>query len=177
MTTTAPPSRPTATPTPRARTTRTPTPRTPTSRAEPLLRRLVGRILRERRNAVGRTLRDVAADARVSLAYLSEIERGRKEASSEVLVAVCGALGMTLADLLAAAHESLTAPRPRPLTSVPTEPRMSTPAEHLTSVPTEMSLRAASARADAAGSDISARGLGGPTATATRGPRVMAWAA
>lgn len=76
-------------------------------RAEPLLRRLVGSILRERRTADGRTLRDVAAEARVSVAYLSEIERGRKEASSEVLGAVCGALGMRLVDLLASAHDEL----------------------------------------------------------------------
>ena len=74
---------------------------------EPLLRRLVGAILRARREAQGRTLRDVAVEARVSVAYLSEIERGRKEASSEVLVAVCGALGMGLADLLAEAHRTL----------------------------------------------------------------------
>lgn len=74
---------------------------------EPLLRRLVGAILRAHREAQRRTLRDVAADARVSVAYLSEIERGRKEASSEVLVAVCGALGMGLADLLAEAHRTL----------------------------------------------------------------------
>lgn len=76
-------------------------------RVEPLLRRLVGAILRERREDQGRTLRDVAVDARVSVAYLSEIERGRKEASSEVLVAVCGALGMRLVDLVGAAHAEL----------------------------------------------------------------------
>ncbi|WP_273652908.1 helix-turn-helix domain-containing protein [Cellulomonas fimi] len=76
-------------------------------RVEPLLRRLVGAILRERREDQGRTLRDVAVDARVSVAYLSEIERGRKEASSEVLVAVCRALGMRLVDLVGAAHSEL----------------------------------------------------------------------
>lgn len=74
---------------------------------EPLLRRLVGAILRAHREEQGRTLRDVAADARVSVAYLSEIERGRKEASSEVLVAVCEALGLGLVDLLAEAHRVL----------------------------------------------------------------------
>ncbi len=74
---------------------------------EPLLRRLVGAVLRTRREAQGRTLRDVALAARVSVAYLSEIERGRKEASSEVLVAVCRALGMHLVDLLAEAHDEL----------------------------------------------------------------------
>lgn len=82
----------------------------PTAPPEPLLRRLVGGILRERREAQGRTLRDVARDARVSVAYLSEIERGRKEASSEVLVAVCRALGMGMVDLLGEAYGVL-APR------------------------------------------------------------------
>jgi len=77
---------------------------------EPLLRRLLGAVLRERREAQGRTLRSVAEQARVSVAYLSEIERGRKEASSEVLVAVCGALGMGLVDLLADARGALTGP-------------------------------------------------------------------
>lgn len=74
---------------------------------EPLLRRLVGAILRRRREAQGRTLRDVGTAARVSIAYLSEVERGRKEASSEVLVAVCGALGMRLVDLIGDAHAEL----------------------------------------------------------------------
>ena len=78
-------------------------------RVEPLLRRLVGGILRERREAQGRTLRDVADAARVSVAYLSEVERGRKEASSEVLSAVCRALGMRLVDLVGAAHSALAA--------------------------------------------------------------------
>jgi transcriptional regulator with XRE-family HTH domain len=56
-----------------------------------------------RRNRLGqrRTLADVARDARVSVPYLSEVERGRKEASSEVLAAVCGALRIELSDLLA----------------------------------------------------------------------------
>jgi transcriptional regulator with XRE-family HTH domain len=78
-------------------------------RVEPLLRRLVGAVLRERREAQGRTLRDVADAARVSVAYLSEVERGRKEASSEVLGAVCRALGMRLVDLVGATHAELAA--------------------------------------------------------------------
>ncbi|MBX9245890.1 helix-turn-helix domain-containing protein [Actinotalea ferrariae] len=77
------------------------------ARPEPLFRHLVGHILRAHREAQGRTLRDVARDARVSVAYLSEIERGRKEASSEVLMAVCRALGMGLVDLLGEAHGAL----------------------------------------------------------------------
>lgn len=78
-------------------------------RAEPLLRLLVGAAFRRRREAQGRTLASVATEARVSIAYLSEIERGRKEPSSEVLVAVCHALGMRLADLLAEAATELRA--------------------------------------------------------------------
>jgi transcriptional regulator with XRE-family HTH domain len=77
--------------------------------AEPLLRRLVGAILRSEREQQGRTLRDVAESARVSVAYLSEVERGRKEPSSEVLVAVCRALGLRLVDLVGAAHARLAA--------------------------------------------------------------------
>jgi len=76
-------------------------------RPEPLLRRLVGAILREQRERQHRTLRDVAEDARVSVAYLSEVERGRKEASSEVLAAVCRALGLRLVDLVGTAHAQL----------------------------------------------------------------------
>jgi transcriptional regulator with XRE-family HTH domain len=67
----------------------------------PLLRRLVGDVLRRNRLAQRRTLADVARDARVSMPYLSEVERGRKEASSEVLAAVCDALRIELSDLLA----------------------------------------------------------------------------
>lgn len=76
-------------------------------RTEPLLRRLVGAILREQRERQQRTLRNVAQDARVSVAYLSEVERGRKEASSEVLAAVCRALGLRLVDLVGTAHAQL----------------------------------------------------------------------
>lgn len=74
---------------------------------EPLLRDLVGAILRRARTAQRRTLSDVAAEARVSTAYLSEVERGRKEASSEVLAAICAALGMRLADLVERAWADL----------------------------------------------------------------------
>ena len=70
-------------------------------RHKPLLRTLAGEVLRHRRIAQRRTLADVARAARVSVPYLSEVERGRKEASSEVLAAVCEALGLDLADFLA----------------------------------------------------------------------------
>lgn len=65
-----------------------------------LLRRLIGDALRRLRLEQGRSLRELARAAGVSLAYLSEVERGRKEPSSEVLRAICAALGITLLDLL-----------------------------------------------------------------------------
>ena len=76
---------------------------------EPLLRHLVGAILRRARLRQGRTLQEVAATARMSTAYLSEIERGRKEASSEMLAAVCSALDIRLVDLVGQAHDALAA--------------------------------------------------------------------
>ncbi|WP_454049266.1 helix-turn-helix domain-containing protein [Cellulomonas sp. Marseille-Q8402] len=79
----------------------------PPARPEPPLRVLVGAILRRHRERQGRTLRDVAEAARVSVPYLSEVERGRKEASSEVLGAVCRALGLGLVDLVGEAHAVL----------------------------------------------------------------------
>jgi transcriptional regulator with XRE-family HTH domain len=65
-----------------------------------LLRGLIGTVLRRIRLGQGRTLRDVADTARVSVPYLSEVERGRKEPSSELLAAICTALDLQLADLL-----------------------------------------------------------------------------
>ncbi|MEP7763845.1 helix-turn-helix transcriptional regulator [Sanguibacter sp. 25GB23B1] len=76
---------------------------------EPLLRHVVGHVLRTTRTDQDRTLADVAAVAGVSVQYLSEIERGRKEPSSEVLAAVAGALGLRLVDLAARIHHDLTA--------------------------------------------------------------------
>ncbi len=75
----------------------------------PLLRTMFGAHLRRTRRGQGRTLGDVARAARVSLPYLSEVERGRKEASSEVLAAICDALGISLADLLIDAGTELVA--------------------------------------------------------------------
>src|SRR3954452_24554291 len=65
-----------------------------------LLRRLIGDVLRRPRLRQSRTLRDVSKAAQVSLGYLSEVERGRKEASSELLAAICAALDVSLADVL-----------------------------------------------------------------------------
>jgi transcriptional regulator with XRE-family HTH domain len=66
-----------------------------------LVREAVGQTLRAARTEQGRTLRDVARDARVSLGYLSEVERGQKEASSELLNAICAALGLSLSGVFA----------------------------------------------------------------------------
>ncbi|GAA2544173.1 helix-turn-helix transcriptional regulator [Winogradskya consettensis] len=65
-----------------------------------LLRRVIGDALRARRQGQHRTLREVSTAANVSLGYLSEIERGQKEASSELLAAICEALGARLSELL-----------------------------------------------------------------------------
>jgi transcriptional regulator with XRE-family HTH domain len=65
-----------------------------------LLRDAVGETLRDTRNRQNRTLRDVSTAANVSLGYLSEVERGRKEASSELLASICDALDLELSDFL-----------------------------------------------------------------------------
>ncbi len=72
-----------------------------------LFRRLLGEVLRAHRVQQGRTLRQLSADARVSLGYMSEIERGRKEASSELLAAICGALDVPLSDVLLGVADAL----------------------------------------------------------------------
>ena len=116
--------------------------------AEPLLRRLIGAILRSEREEQGRTLRDVAESARVSVAYLSEVERGRKEPSSEVLVAVCGALGLRLVDLIGTAHARLAAAEGRvvvDLTAADELVRVSTTAGRELATVTSLSGRAATA--------------------------------
>lgn len=96
---------------------------------DPLMRDLIGELLRRTRNDQGRTLREVAEDAQVSLPYLSEIERGRKEASSELLAAIYRSLGLSLTDVLAELYRRSTPVRlarpgryqvaPMPQTSAP----------------------------------------------------------
>jgi transcriptional regulator with XRE-family HTH domain len=79
-----------------------------------LFRRLLGDVLRAQRMRRGMTLREVSAEARVSLGYISEIERGQKEASSELLASLCSALDLPLSVMLSevsdlvALEESLT---------------------------------------------------------------------
>jgi DNA-binding Xre family transcriptional regulator len=72
-----------------------------------LLRRVLGDALRARRQAQQRTLREVSGAANVSLGYLSEIERGHKEASSELLSAICDALGAHLSEVLREVSDTL----------------------------------------------------------------------
>lgn len=91
-----------------------------------LVRRLLGDVLRQERLRQGRTLRDISGHARVSLGYLSEIERGQKEASSECLAAVCGALEVPLSTVLSdvsgeLAREEAMASR---ISSLPTPARV-----------------------------------------------------
>ncbi|MCM0620005.1 helix-turn-helix domain-containing protein [Nocardioides bruguierae] len=92
-------------------------PHAPAAR-EPLFREASGRVLRRYRQERGERLAETAARAGVSLPYLSEVERGVKEPSSEVLSAVAGALGLTLLDLTTEVARDLraaqqAAPRPR----------------------------------------------------------------
>lgn len=79
--------------------------------ARRLLRTMIGDVLRRTRRAQGRTLADVSRAARVSVPYLSELERGRKEASSEVLAAICDALRIDLSELLAGVGQELAGER------------------------------------------------------------------
>lgn len=73
----------------------------------PLVREVIGDVLREARTTQGRTLREVSDSARVSLGYLSEVERGRKEPSSELLNAICDALEVPLSSVLTHAGERM----------------------------------------------------------------------
>ena len=90
----------------------------------PLWREAVGRELRAVRREKHRTLAEVAADANVSMPYLSEIERGRKEPSSEVLGSVCRALDLRLVDLTTRVSRSLmTGPMAPPAARPVARPR------------------------------------------------------
>jgi transcriptional regulator with XRE-family HTH domain len=87
-----------------------------------VLRTLIGEALRTTRLRQDRTLREVSAAARVSLGYLSEVERGQKEASSELLASICRALGVRLSDVLREVSESLSVLEPEPAPVVVPEP-------------------------------------------------------
>jgi transcriptional regulator with XRE-family HTH domain len=91
-----------------------------------LLRLHLGEVLRAHRERQHRTLRDVSASARVSLGYLSEIERGHKEASSELLAAVCRALGLRVSEVLHEVADVLAPSESAPMTleAVPADGRL-----------------------------------------------------
>src|ERR1700748_2557869 len=84
-----------------------------------LLREAIGDRLRHARTVQHRTLREVSRAARVSLGYLSEVERGRKEASSELLAAICHALQLPLSDLLDLVASDVSAVDVRTVEDVP----------------------------------------------------------
>ncbi len=77
--------------------------------AQLLMREALGESLRRARVSQSRTLRDVSTSASVSLGYLSEVERGRKEASSELLAAICDALEVELSEVLRDVSDALAA--------------------------------------------------------------------
>jgi transcriptional regulator with XRE-family HTH domain len=96
-----------------------------------LLRQMLGDALRRLRLRQGRTLREVSAAARVSLGYLSEVERGQKEASSELLASICGALGAPLSQVLREVSDSfaLAELQSEPVFDAPVEPALTAPAK------------------------------------------------
>ena len=96
-----------------------------------LLREAIGDSLRRTRVSQSRTLREVSNSARVSLGYLSEVERGRKEASSELLAAICDALDVPLSDVLSDVSETLASETPAPVASASAAPRIVIPAPAL----------------------------------------------
>jgi transcriptional regulator with XRE-family HTH domain len=91
-----------------------------------LLRRVIGDALRARRQGQHRTLREVSSAANVSLGYLSEIERGQKEASSELLGAICDALGARLSELLRDVSDTVEVAERLPGVLVPVQERPKT---------------------------------------------------
>jgi transcriptional regulator with XRE-family HTH domain len=96
-----------------------------------LLRQLLGDVLRRLRIRQGRTLREVSASARVSLGYLSEVERGRKEASSELLAAICAALETPLSQVFREVSDNfaLAELQNEPALGAPREPGLRVPVE------------------------------------------------
>jgi transcriptional regulator with XRE-family HTH domain len=88
-----------------------------------VLRTLLGEALRTTRLRQDRTLRQVSTAAGVSLGYLSEVERGQKEASSELLASICRALGVRLSDVLREVSETLAVVEPEPVPVPEVRPR------------------------------------------------------
>jgi transcriptional regulator with XRE-family HTH domain len=89
-----------------------------------LFRRLLGDVLRNKRLQRGMTLREVSAEARVSLGYISEIERGQKEASSELLASLCAAMEVPLSEVLRDVSSLVAVEETPTLTQVPSGPEV-----------------------------------------------------
>jgi len=83
-------------------------PSQPAGKPTPLWREVTGGVLRAERHRQRRTLAQVAERSGMSVQYLSELERGRKEASSEMLAAACGALGLTLGEFARHCAQSMS---------------------------------------------------------------------
>jgi transcriptional regulator with XRE-family HTH domain len=113
-----------------------------------LLRQLLGDVLRRLRIRQGRTLREVSASARVSLGYLSEVERGRKEASSELLAAICAALDTPLSQVFREVSDNFA------LAELPTDPALGALREPGLRVPAERVPVEVPGAAEAAGSGL-----------------------
>ena len=128
-----------------------------------LLRTQLGNTLRGHRLRQRRTLRDVSGRARVSLGYLSEVERGQKEASSELLASICDALDLELADLLAEVSVSLRGSE--------------TPAAVRPLAPSDREEPAAAGTAPAAEPALALVGSGSPARSASRRGEAVSLAA
>jgi transcriptional regulator with XRE-family HTH domain len=113
-----------------------------------LLRRVIGDALRARRQGQHRTLREVSTAANVSLGYLSEIERGQKEASSELLAAICEALGAQLSDLLREVSDTLALAEQLSDVALPAGEQAMRPAESTPSAPSQPRLVPVAERGD-----------------------------
>lgn len=121
-----------------------------------LLRRLLGDVLRRLRQRQGRTLREVSAAARVSLGYLSEVERGQKEASSELLAAICEALDVQMSVVMREVGDELA------LAELASEPVQTEPVQ-TEPVPNEPVRVGATAHGEAAARPMLEPVLGVPT--------------
>jgi transcriptional regulator with XRE-family HTH domain len=129
-----------------------------------LLRTQLGSSLRGHRLRQRRTLRDVSHRARVSLGYLSEVERGQKEASSELLASICDALDLELADLLAEVSRELRDVDSATVRRMPTGAR---PASVETAGTTDTAAEAQPAAAPAAESTAAEPAPAAPAASAS----------
>lgn len=105
-------------------------------RSQPaLLREEVGDVLREYRQRQGRTLREVSSQARVSLGYLSEVERGQKEASSELLESIAGALNVPLSHVLRLVADRIDIAQGRPTPAMRHAAQIERMREHMVDIP------------------------------------------